>query len=205
MRTTVAALALCMSVVANAQQPEPEKLAAYHEGDLLLVQFHGAPKSAVRVGPWMLGTRLRNTKQGKPDKISDKRINLYFIVPGEQHKSRVEEYDHNLLVNTAPQSEDPIETEADLFWVMVLDPNFDSDIRHETDLILFSHQRFTPNDLYAIEDAPGYALLRDQLKYDSLLDLARYRDSDGTLPRLIIVPSKLIFSVTLSPMPVPAE
>jgi hypothetical protein len=202
MRATVVGLALAVACASHCfSQQTAEPLTASHDGQPVLLRIGATPKATmVRVGPWRLGTRLKQTKRGKPDKISDKRINLYFIVPGTQFQSRQQpEFDHNLLVNIAPpeEGESPIETEADLFWVTVIDPKLTTEIRTESDLILLAQERFMPNDLYAFEDSPGAAILRENAKVESILDLARFRDRSGTLPRILILPANAILSVTI--------
>lgn len=203
MRATVAwaLLAVASAVPCSSQQQKDDILMAFHEGQPLSLRIHRTAKGIpLKAGPWRLGTKLRNTKHGRADKISDKRINLYFVVPGTQHQSKQQpEFDHNLLVNIAPPEErqQPIDTEADLFWVAVLDPKLTAEIRTESDLILLAQERFTPNDLYSFDDAPAAALLRGNIRIGSIFDLARFRDSDGTLPRILILPANAILSVTI--------
>jgi hypothetical protein len=203
MRATVAwaLLAFASAIPCSSQQHQDDPVTAFHDAQPLTLRIRNAPKGTqVKAGPWHLGTELRRTKTGRADKISDKRINLYFVVPGMQYQSKLQpEFDHNLLVNIAPpeEGEPPIETEADLFWVAVLDPKLMAEIRSESDLILLAQERFTPNDLYAIEDSPSAPLLRDNAKINSIFDLARFRDQKGTLPRLLILSAKAILSVTI--------
>jgi hypothetical protein len=42
------------------------------------------------------------------------------------------------------------------------------------------------------------------LHFESLRDLAKYRNDDGTLPRVLIVPANIILHVIIDPQPAPA-
>jgi len=196
-----ALLAVASVVPCSSQQHQDESLTAFHDGQPLTLRIQHSPKAAqVKAGPWRLGTKLKKAKHGRADKISDRRINVYFVIPGTQHQSKQQpEFDHNLLVNIAPpaEGEQPIDTEADLFWVAVLDPKLNEEIRTESDLILLAQERFTPNDLYSLDDSPSAALLRENAKIDSIFDLARFRDQSGTLPRILILPANAILSLTI--------
>lgn len=181
-------------------QPQAESLPALHEGESLKIRF-AAPQAKARpltVGPWRLGSPLRVPKVGKADKPSDKRLTLYFVVPGTQYQSAASpSLDHNLIVNTAPAADDPVDAEFDLFWVMVLDPRLKADPKGESEIIGLAQEWFIPGDLYSLDDAPGAALVREALKADSLLDLRQYRQKDGGLPRILIVPADRILSATI--------
>jgi hypothetical protein len=203
MRATVAwaLLAFASAVPCSSQQQKDDPITAFHDAQPLSLRIHNAPKAAqVKAGPWRLGTKVRHTKQGRADKISDKRINLYFVVPGTQYQAKQQpEFDHNLLVNVAPPDEggQAIDTEADLFWVAVLDPKLTTEIRSESDIILLAQERFMPNDLYSLDDSPSSALLRESTKIESIFDIARFRDQNGTLPRILILPANAILGVTI--------
>jgi hypothetical protein len=206
MRATVAwaLLAVAGAVPCSSQQQQQEDpLTAFHDAQPLTLRIHSTAKGTpVKAGPWHLGTKVRQTKHGRADKISDKRLNLYFIVPGTQHQSKLQpEFDHNLMVNIPPpaEGEKPIDTEADLFWVAVLDPRLSTEIRTESDLILLAQERFTPNDLYSLDDSPSATLLRENAKIDSIFALARFRDENGNLPRILILPANAILAVTIDP------
>lgn len=197
--TRVAAiLLLWMAVPSPAQSPQP--LEVLHDGEPLKLSF-AAPtgrEKPLTVGPWRLGPSLKRVKNGKIERPSDKRYTLYFIAPGTEYQNpAAPTLDHNLLVNVVPQNDDPISAEFDLFWVIVLDPDVTKDLRTESDMIMLAQERFTPGDLYAIDDAPGAGLLREALRADSLLDLQRYRNKDRTLPRILILPANSIQSATI--------
>jgi hypothetical protein len=198
-RSIVVLSALLVGSVLS-QQPQAESLPIFHEGELLKIQF-GAPQAkakALTVGPWRLGAPLRIPKVGKADKPSDNRLTLYFVVPGTQFQSAASpSLDHNLIVNTSPAADDPVDAEFDLFWVMVLDPRLKADAKGESEIISLAQERFVPGDLFSLDDAPGAALLREMLKADSLLDLRKYREKDGSLPRILIVPAERILSATI--------
>lgn len=197
-RTVTVGLALAIAGV--AQQPADEApLQAFHDGETVNIRLASAPKgSVVKAGPWRLGTRVKQTKHGKPDKISDRRINLYFVVPGTQYQSRAAEFDHNLIVNLAPPEGQPVEVEADLFWVAVIDPTVSLDAKSETDLITLAQQEFVPGDLFAVDDIPADAFLREVARIETMADLNRYRKQDGALPRILILPAQAILSVTIA-------
>jgi hypothetical protein len=187
-----------MAALTAAETPQP--LEVLHDGEPLKLSF-AAPvgrEKPLAVGPWKLGPSLKRVKNGKPERPSDKRFTLYFIVPGTQYQNAAAPaLDHNLLVNVVPENDDPINAEFDLFWVIVLDPDVTKDLRSESDLIMLAQERFTPGDLYALDDAPGAGLLREALRADSLLDLQRYRTKDGRLPRILILPANSIQSATI--------
>ena len=200
----LAALGLLSTWLFAATPQTEDVVTALHAGETLTLHLErqkGAP--IVRVGPWRLGTRLKNVAKGRADRISDTRINLYFVVPGDQHLPGPAGYDHNLIVNIAADENQPIERDADLFWVAVLDPKVTQEIRLENDMILLAQESFVPHDLFALDDAPGAVLLRDQLHYESMADLAKYRNEDGSLPRVLIVPAGFVVRVTVNPQPAP--
>ncbi len=189
---------LWITVLTRAETPQP--LEVLHDGEALKLSF-AAPtgrEKVLTVGPWRLGPSLKRVKNGKPERPSDKRYTLYFIAPGSQYQSAAAPaLDHNLLVNVVPPNDDPIDAEFDLFWVIVLDPDVKKDLRTEADMIMLAQERFSPSDLYALDDAPGAGLLREALRADSLLDLQRYRHKDGTLPRILILPADSIQHATI--------
>jgi hypothetical protein len=191
-------LLLWLTALTVAETPQP--LEVLHDGEALKLRF-AAPvgrEKSLAVGPWRLGASLKRVKNGKPERPSDKRFTIYFVAPGTQYQNTTAPaLDHNLLVNVVPENDDPIDAEFDLFWVIVLDPDVTKDLRSEADLIMLAQERFTPGDLFALDDAPGAGLLREALRADSLLDLQRYRRKDGTLPRILILPANSIQSATI--------
>jgi hypothetical protein len=54
--------------------------------------------------------------------------------------------------------------------------------------------------LYELEDAPGRDLLR-QLSMTSLRDLARFRRSDGALPRVALLSAGAAVRMNVAPSP----
>jgi hypothetical protein len=138
------------------------------------------------------------------DNASDHRFNLYLIVPGSQHLSPppAEEFNNSVLINSAEDTGDKI-PEWDVFWVVILDPNFNQEIRNERELLLLGQAFFLPNDLYQPEDAPGHNLLR-QLGVVSMNDLARFRRADGALPRVVLLSAGAAVRMKVAPPP-PAE
>jgi hypothetical protein len=185
------------------QQQTDEVVTALHAGEKVTLHLHRAKGGTlVKVGPWRLGTKVKKPEVGRSDRISDRRINLYFVVPGSEYRqASAPEFDHNLIENKTPDENVAIDTDADLFWVAVLDPKVSQEIRLENEMIMLAQERFMPNDLFALDDAPSAELLRDQLGFDSLRELAPFRNEDGTLPRVLILPAKVIVRVTIEPNP----
>ena len=79
--------------------------------------------------------------------------------------------------------------ELDVYWAVVLDPNFNRDLRDEIELLVAAQQEFTPGDLFELDDIPGAAFLRQVLKINSIAGLDPYRRKNGALPHLIVVPA----------------
>jgi hypothetical protein len=162
----------------------------YHDGDDLLFTpvNAGSPKLA-SVGPWNLGERLGD------EKPADKRLNLYVVVPGVQYRAPGKpEYDHNRVINKYTVDGKP--RDWDVFWCFILDPNLRGDLRSERELFLAKHQTFIPADLFDIKDAPSHALMAERLGVKSMADLKRFRRKDGSLPRLLILPARLVVRAT---------
>ena len=150
---------------------------------------------AFNYGPWTLGSIVHD------DKASDHRFNLYVISPGTQHQAPppADEFNHSVLINSAEDQGDKV-TEWDVFWVVVLDPELDQEIRSERELLLMGQAYFLPGDLYQPEDAPGHDLLK-QLGIVSLSDLARFRRSDGALPRVVLLSAGTAVRMKATPPP----
>lgn len=150
------------------------------------------------IGPWKLLHILRE----KPD---DRDPNLYIVAPGTQYADDGESaYDHNEIINTLPLKRGS--REWDVYWAIVLDPSVKEDLRSERQLLLITQQGFSPDDHFTFDQIPGAAFLRDFVKIDTLEGLDRFRRSDGTLPRVVIVPAG--FSVTaeaIDPLAPPME
>jgi len=146
-------------------------------------------------GPWALGAIVHD------DKASDHRFNLYVIVPGAQHQAPppADEFNHSVLLNSAGETADK-DPGWDVFWVVVLDPDLNQEIRSERELLLLGQSYFVPSDLYQPEDAPGHSLLR-QLGFVSLNDLARFRRDDGALPRIVLLSAGMAVKMNVIPPP----
>lgn len=157
---------------------------AYYEGQAVSVTFEPAAKGqrTLDYGPWQLGISSRD------EHPRDHRLNLYVVIPGNQHHSEGwDDYDHNMIVNAVPEAAEPVEW--DVYWVLVLDPHLQVDLRSERDLLLIAQDRFTPGDLFEFDDIPGRAVLRDYLHISNVQGLAQFRQKDGSLPRILVVPA----------------
>ena len=169
---------------------------AYFSGNEIQVQPVSEPRSKTfNYGPWIFGSAVLD------DKASDHRFNLYVIAPGTEHLAMpaADEFNHTVLINSAEDEGDKT-TEWDVFWVAVLDPDLDQEIHSERELLLVGQTYFLPKDLYQAEDAPGHTLLR-QLGIESMGDLARFRRSDGALPRLILLSAGAAVKMKATPPP----
>ncbi len=141
------------------------------------------------MGPWNLGERVAE------DKPIDKRLNLYFVSPGLQYRAPGKsEYDHNLVVNKYTVDGKP--REWDIFWCFILDPALRPDLRSERELLLGKHQTFRPATLFEFKDIPSHALMAERISIKSMADLRRFRRTNGSLPRLLIVPARLAVRAT---------
>lgn len=195
MRTApITAALLCAGALCAAPAPRrPALPTAYFEGQVVSITLE-PPARGHRVlgfGPWQLGNASRN------DRPRDRRLNLYVVVPGEQHHADGwDAYDLNLIVNAVPETEEPVEW--DVYWVLVLDPNLHEDLRSERDLLVTAQEHFLPGDLLEFNDIPARAVLRDELHVDSLAGLAPYRQKDGTLPRILVLPAGGVARMSVS-------
>lgn len=162
----------------------------YHDGDDLIFTPEAAgSRRMASVGPWNLGQRVAE------DKPVDKRLNLYVVVPGLQYRAPGKsEYDHNLVINKYTVDGKP--RDWDVFWCFILDPTLRPDLRSERDLLLAKHQTFRPAALFEFKDIPSHALMAERLSIKSLADLRRFREKDGSLPRLLILPARLVVRAT---------
>jgi hypothetical protein len=141
------------------------------------------------VGPWNLGERVAE------DKPIEKRLNLYFVAPGMQYRAPGKsEYDHNLVVNKYTVDGKP--RDWDIFWCFILDPTLRPDLRSERELLLAKHQTFRPPTLFEFKDIPSHALLAERLSIKSMADLRHFREKNGSLPRLLIVPARMVVRAT---------
>ncbi len=162
----------------------PASYAAYYENVPLNLSLV-APRMGQRAftfGPWRLGARVSGHR------ASDRRPNLYLVIPGPQHQilDGGDEWDHNAVLSTVPPEMRKVEW--DVIWAIILDPAL-RDVRSERDLLVAGEASFTTGDLFEFDDLPSAQFLREYLNVESLVDLAPYRRKDGRLPRLIIVPA----------------
>lgn len=185
--------ALCISVAVSASagskpkakatpKPAVRKIHlhdAYYAGDL--VKLQAAPVSSgqtsVVIGPWNLGPHVATQP-------SDKRPNLYFVVPGSLH--RIAEYpafSNTLILSLAP--DDP--KDFDIYWAVVLDPSLKEDFISERQLLLATQQTFNPGDDFSFDQIPSAGFLREYLKVNSVDALDKYKRPGGALPRLAII------------------
>jgi hypothetical protein len=189
-------LVSAMVVFAAEKRQQRPVTAAYFAGQEVQVQPLLEPRSKTfNYGPWTLGSIVHD------DKASDHRFNLYVISPGTQDQALppADEFNHTVLINSADDEGDKTQ-EWDVFWVVVLDPDLNQEIRSERELLLMGQAYFLPGDLYEPEDAPGHNLLR-QLGLDSLNDLARFRRSDGALPRVLLLSAGMAVKMKIIPPP----
>ena len=194
------AFACTIGLLAADKRQQRPVTTAYFDGGEIQVQPVIEPRSKTfNYGPWTLGSVVHD------DKASDHRFNLYVIVPGAEHQAPApgDEFNHSVLVNSSDDEDDKTQ-EWDVFWVVVLDPDLNQEVRSERELLLLGQAYFLPKDLYQPEDAPGHILLR-QLGIDSMSDLARFRRSDGALPRVILLSAGAAVKMKITPPPPPAE
>jgi hypothetical protein len=157
---------------------------AYYQGESVpfMLLEAASRRQQLRVGPWLLGVSAADPKP------RDRRLNLYVVLPGSQHRNpRWPDYDHNCVLSGLPVTEEPVEW--DVFWAVVLDPDLHQDFRSEQELVLAAQSGFFPPDLLEFNDLPAEGFIRVQMKVRSLGDLMRFRRRDGTLPRLLIIPA----------------
>jgi hypothetical protein len=189
-----AALVLAGTLCAAATPPRQPMPTAYFEGQAVNITFERPAKGqrTLDFGPWQLGISTRN------ERPRDHRLNLYVVIPGTQHHTEGwDDYDHNMIVNAVPESEDPVEW--DVYWVLVLDPHLRVDVRSERDLLLMAQDRFTPGDLFDFDDIPSRAVLRDYLHIDTVRGLEQFRQKDGSLPRLLVLPAGGVARIRVEP------
>src|SRR5262249_17412660 len=136
----VACMVLCAgSLVALRSSTPPEvqprtkssEIRAAYLNDRL-VDFRLVPppkgKRGLRMGPWYFGERVSNPRP------RDKRLNLYLVTPGEQHRlPDLENYDHSAVISALPSVDQPVEW--DVYWAVVLDPAVQREFRSESDII----------------------------------------------------------------------
>jgi hypothetical protein len=175
---------------ASSTREVVKPFSVYHDGDDLIFTPEAAgSRRMASVGPWNLGQRVAE------DKPVDKRLNLYVVVPGLQYRTPGKsDYDHNLVINK--YTVDGKARDWDVFWCFILDPTLRPDLRSERDLLLAKHQTFRPATLFEFRDIPSHALMTERLSIKSMNDLRRFREKDGSLPRLVILPARLVVRAT---------
>jgi hypothetical protein len=179
----------------SARSVRPIRNVFYADQELQVAPVVESDARNFNYGPWTLGSLVSD------DKASDRRFNLYIIVPGGQHQLPPpgDEFNHSVLINSDDAPGDR-PTEWDVFWVAVLDPSLNGEIKEERELLLLGQSYFLPGDLYDVEDAPGHDLLR-QLSLTSLGDLAKFRRSDGALPRVVLLSAGAAVRMNVAPPP----
>ncbi len=170
--------------LAGAQSETAIKSGVYHDGKLIPFTPEGGHRGRMLVvGNSVVGPLARDHK------ASDHRPNLYIVSPGTQHESETAEQtlSYNLVISTLPRTSGA--TGFDTYWALVLDPSLEGNFTSERELLLAAQDAFLPGDLFELEDIPSAAMLRRYLHVESLAGLERFRRPDGTLPRVIILPS----------------
>jgi hypothetical protein len=174
-------------------QSATQEQAAYYEGKA--VRFVPSQVEHARelvVGGISLGPLFSDQKP------KDRRPNLYVVCPGTQYHGTDEKgLAFNIVLSLLPRNEDA--TNWDVYWAIVLDPALEGDLRSERDLLMAAQGLFAPSPELAFEEIPGAGLLREKLRFNAWPDLAPFRQSDGSLPRLLIAPSRLVIRATIGP------
>jgi hypothetical protein len=168
------------------QQPVPAN-EAYFRGKL--VRF--TPAVAKRGRTLVVGNALLGPIQAD-HRQNDHRPNVYIVCPGTQFRSGSSEdaVAFNLVLNTLPVKEDAVQW--DVYWAITLDPALRTNFIDERDLLLSTQNTFVPGELFDFNQVPGQAVLREYLHVDSLAGLGPFRRRYGTLPRVLIIPSRLV-------------
>jgi len=163
------------------QQAKP--LVVNHDGTRIFFTPQGTGTHRLaKYGRWDFGERLKN------EKLREKRLNLYVVLPGGQYRSMLHRrYNHTLVINKYTLDGKP--REWDIFWCLVLDPKLHSDIRSEHDILEAAQQRFQPGNDFKMGRIPSHTAMAEELNVKSVASLRRYRRRDGSLPRLLIVPA----------------
>jgi hypothetical protein len=187
--STIAILAAGFGAAASMRDAV-KPFSVYHDGDdLIFTPEQAGTRKLASIGPWNLGERVAE------DKPTDKRLNLYVVVPGAQYRAPGKsEYDHNLVINKYTVDGKP--RDWDVFWCFILDPTLRPDLRSERELLLAKHQTFRPATLFEFKDIPSHALMAERLSIKSMTDLRRFRGKDGAFPRLLILPAHLAVRAT---------
>jgi hypothetical protein len=187
---SIIAISAAAFAAAASMREAVKPFSVYHDGDDLIFTPEAAgSRRMASVGPWNLGERVAE------DKPIDKRLNLYVVVPGTQYRAPGKtDYDHNLVINK--YTVDGKARDWDIFWCFILDPTLRPDLRSERELLLAKHQTFRPATLFEFRDIPSHTLMAERLSIKSMNDLHRFREKDGSLPRLVILPARLVVRAT---------
>jgi hypothetical protein len=187
---SIIAISAAAFAAAASMREAVKPFSVYHDGDDLIFTPEAAgSRRMASVGPWNLGERVAE------DKPIDKRLNLYVVVPGAQYRAPGKtDYDHNLVINK--YTVDGKARDWDIFWCFILDPTLRPDLRSERELLLAKHQTVRPATLFEFRDIPSHMLLAERLSIRSMDDLHRFREKDGSLPRLVILPARLVVRAT---------
>ncbi|MGZ4879033.1 MAG: hypothetical protein ACXVIO_12680, partial [Candidatus Angelobacter sp.] len=131
---SIIAISAAAFAAAPSMREAVKPFSVYHDGDDLIFTPEAAGKHRLAsFGPWNLGPRVAE------DKPTDKRLNLYVVVPGTQYRAPGKsEYDHNLVINKYTVDGKP--RDWDVFWCFILDPTLRPDLRSERELLLGKHQ-----------------------------------------------------------------
>ncbi len=200
MLRTILVSALVATLFAAEPAPSPQVSRAYLEGQLVAIQF-AQPQSKreplFTLGPWRFGAKVSGPSKGAPDKPHDRRLNLYIVSPGSQNDiAASNDFDHTVIINAKPTEE--AETEFDVYYAVVLDPQLKIDAKSEQELILATQEEFLPGDLFEFDDIPSSDFLASVMQIESLGDLRRFRKRNGSMPRVAIVPAGFALRATVA-------
>ena len=187
LRSGIVAATVTLTGFAGSQG---KPLVVYHDGSHMLFKPHGTGTLRMaKFGRWDLGERLRD------EKLRERRLNLYVVFPGKQYRSLLHsQYNHNLVINKYTVDGKP--REWDVFWCLVLDPSLHNDLRSERELLVAAQQRFRAEKDLKFQRIPSHAVLVNKLNISNVRGLRRFRNKDGSLPRLLIVPAHVALRAT---------
>ncbi|MGE0407328.1 MAG: hypothetical protein AB7O65_13615 [Candidatus Korobacteraceae bacterium] len=173
------------SVAGPANKAEVGEIStAYLNGRTVSFQLAPVPRGGptFEIGPWRFGERVLYPTP------RDRRLNLYLVVPGTQHRvPGYEAYDHNDVINSMPS--DGRMMEWDVYWAVVLDPSLKQEFQAESELLLATQKEFHPSESFVFDDIPSAGFLRDIVKIGALPALEKHRRASGNLPQVLIVPA----------------
>ncbi|MBV8207592.1 MAG: hypothetical protein JO041_12430 [Acidobacteria bacterium] len=188
------ASAACLAAVTAqsymAAGPPRQVRSAYFEGQL--VPFEAQHETLITrsfsIGPWRFGRREHTNPR-------DGRLNLYISAPGSQYAvDGAAAFSFNCIINAVPKPGS--EVEWDVYWAVALDPALTEEIRGEQALLIDTQAEFAPAPDFTVEQAPGHELLRRYLRVATVDDLDKYRRKSGELPRVLIVPARIMLKAS---------